>query len=177
MTRIPAEPEAQDSMAAEYVLGTLDARATASVSKAIRRNPTLRARVEAWENRLMPLAALAPEAPAPATSWAMLERAIDRIPHPVRDLALAEGDWIAMEPGIDRKPLWRDDTFLLRVAPGATLPPHPHAEVEHCVVVTGRMVVDGREYGPGDYQAVQAGTPHAPITAPDGLLLLIRRGD
>ena len=175
--RIPAEPEAQELMAAEYVLGTLDARAAAAVGRAMRRNAVLRGRVEAWEARLMPLEAMVPEAAAPAGSWERLERAVERVPQAVRDLALDEGAWIEMEPGISRKPLWREDTFLLRVAAGAVLPAHPHPEIEHCVVVSGRMVVDGKEYGPGDYQAVQAGTAHAPITAPEGLLLLIRRGD
>lgn len=170
-------PEARETHAAEYVLGTLDAATAAAVAAALRANPALRAEIAAWEHRLIPLAALAPEAQAPADSWAALEAAIDRTPRRTLDRKLDDGTWQPVSPGVTRKLLWNNQTFLLRVAPGGTILPHRHARVEHCVVVEGSMVIGTQTYGPGDYHGIQAGIPHRAIHAPDGLLLLIRQGD
>lgn len=63
---IPTDPEARDALAAEYVLGTLEAREAAAVAAALPADPALREAVAAWEARLAPLVALAPpEAPPP----------------------------------------------------------------------------------------------------------------
>lgn len=177
MSGIPADSAGRETLAAEYVLGTLDRRTAQAVAAALPRDVGLRGLVAGWERRLMPLAALVPEVAAPAGSWAALEAALARTPRRVLDRPLEEDGWQAVSPGVARKTLWNDDTYLLRVAPDAVVPPHRHARVEHCVVIRGRMVVDGRSMGPGDYQGVQAGVGHHAIHAPEGLLLLIREGD
>lgn len=166
-------PDASETHAAEDVLGTLDAATAAAVTAAMRANPALRADIAAWEHRLLPLAARAPEAQAPADSWAALEAAIDRTPRRTLD----DGTWLDVSPGVTRKLLWNNQTFLLRVAPGGTILPHRHPRVEHCVVVEGSMVIGTQTYGPGDYHGIQAGIPHRAIHAPEGLLILIRQGD
>lgn len=130
-----------------------------------------------WEKRLIGLADLVPVTPASVGSWEALEAAVDRAPQGMRNLFDDSAVWEPLKPGLARKLLWNENTFLLRVDLGATIPGHLHPTVEHCVVVRGRMVVDGESFGPGDYQGVQAGVPHPAIAAPDGLLLLIRRGD
>jgi anti-sigma-K factor RskA len=58
--------EETDSLAGEYVLGTLDAREASAVMAALPADAALRAAVEQWETLLAPLTALAlPEAPPP----------------------------------------------------------------------------------------------------------------
>jgi anti-sigma-K factor RskA len=77
---IPADPQARDELAAEYVLGTLEAREAAEVARALESDPALAAAVAAWEARLAPLTALAvPEAPPP-NLWARIEAALDPAP-------------------------------------------------------------------------------------------------
>jgi anti-sigma-K factor RskA len=74
---IPADPEARDALAAEYVLGTLEAREAGAVAAALPRDPALAEAVARWEARLAPLIALAaPEAPPPGL-WDRIEAALD----------------------------------------------------------------------------------------------------
>jgi len=74
---IPADPEARDALAAEYVLGTLEAREAAEVTAALSGDPSLADAVARWEARLAPLTALAaPEAPPPGL-WHRIEAALD----------------------------------------------------------------------------------------------------
>jgi anti-sigma-K factor RskA len=81
---IPADPEARDALAAEYVLGTLEAREAAEVARAIETDADLAAAVARWESRLAPLQSLArPEAPPPGL-WARIETALDPRPAPRR---------------------------------------------------------------------------------------------
>jgi anti-sigma-K factor RskA len=74
---IPADPQARDELAAEYVLGTLEAREAVEVTAALPANPDLAAAVARWEARFAPLTALAtPEAPPPGL-WARIEAILD----------------------------------------------------------------------------------------------------
>lgn len=57
--------EAEDALAAEYVLGVLDAAERAEVEARIRRDPAFAARVAEWEGRLSGLNDGFAEAPAP----------------------------------------------------------------------------------------------------------------
>ncbi len=66
---IPTEPEELDALAGEYVLGTLDAEAAAEVAAALEANAALRRAVISWEERLHPLADLAPPADPPLDLW------------------------------------------------------------------------------------------------------------
>ncbi|MDB5412843.1 MAG: polymerase subunit sigma-70 [Rubritepida sp.] len=69
-------PGERDALAAEYVLGTLDARATAELRGAMETDAALADAVAGWEQRLAPLQLLAtPEAPPPDL-WARLERTL-----------------------------------------------------------------------------------------------------
>lgn len=79
---IPADPEAREALAAEYVLGTLEAREAAAVAAALARDPALAEAVARWEARLAPLTALAaPEAPPPDL-WRRIEAALEPPPPP-----------------------------------------------------------------------------------------------
>ena len=70
-------PEERDARAAEYVLGTLDARESDAIRAELSRDAELAANVAAWEKRLAPLLVLAgPEAPPPAL-WERIARTLE----------------------------------------------------------------------------------------------------
>jgi anti-sigma-K factor RskA len=74
---IPTDPEARDLLAAEYVLGTLDARQSAAVEAALATDLALADAVAAWTNRLAPLTRLAPPEAPPPDLW---DRIAARLP-------------------------------------------------------------------------------------------------
>jgi len=73
---IPTDPEGRDALAAEHVLGTLDAREAAEVRRAMAADAALRDAVAAWEARLAPLSALAPGEAPPAGLWRRIEASL-----------------------------------------------------------------------------------------------------
>ncbi|MEO3472331.1 anti-sigma factor [Roseomonas sp. CAU 1739] len=74
---IPTDPVERDALAAEYVLGTLDARAAREVERALDGDAGLREMVAAWEARLAPLSALAPPEAPPPGLWDRIATALD----------------------------------------------------------------------------------------------------
>ncbi len=85
---LPTNPEALDLLAGEYVLGTLDARQTATVAAAMLRDPVLEALVADWVRRLDPLTRLAPPEAPPTDLW---ERIAARLP----GAAPAKAGWLS----------------------------------------------------------------------------------
>ena len=65
-----------DELASEYVLGTLPAEQRAQVQQRLAHDAPLRAAVDAWEQRLLPLVALAQPVPPSAQLWRRIERHI-----------------------------------------------------------------------------------------------------
>lgn len=63
-----------DELASEYVLGTLPAEQRAEVEQRLKHDIELRAAVDAWEQRLLPLTALAEPVPPSAQLWRRIER-------------------------------------------------------------------------------------------------------
>lgn len=87
------------------------------------------------------------------------------------------GDIQELPPGQEVKILRRFDEddysldTLVRFPPGYVEPRHTH-EGEHMVlIVEGRMIVDGKTLGPGDYVYGPRNTPHGPMEYPDGIVL------
>lgn len=69
-------PEELDELAGEYVLGTLAAEQRLQVQQRLEHDAPLRAAVDAWEQRLLPLTELAePVAPSPYL-WRRIERSL-----------------------------------------------------------------------------------------------------
>jgi anti-sigma-K factor RskA len=66
---IPTDPEDLSALAGEYVLGTLDEAAKREVETARALNADLGRTIAFWEEKLAPLAALAPAAEPPAGTW------------------------------------------------------------------------------------------------------------
>ncbi|HYD74166.1 MAG TPA: cupin domain-containing protein [Candidatus Binatia bacterium] len=68
----------------------------------------------------------------------------------------SEPDWEEVAPGIECKLLATDAerarvSMLVRLAPGASYPPHTHAGVEELHLLDGELWIDERKLFPGDY--------------------------
>jgi len=65
-------------------------------------------------------------------------------------------EWQQVAPGIECQLLAADGerdrvSMLVRLAPGASYPPHTHAGVEELHLLDGELWIDGRKLVPGDY--------------------------
>jgi anti-sigma factor ChrR (cupin superfamily) len=81
-----------------------------------------------------------------------------------------------MGPGIQLRMLARSaegSSYVLRVAPGGTIPAHEHRRVEHSYILSGSLVVGGTLCHAGDYHRAAAGTRHDPPYSADGCVVLI----
>lgn len=90
----------------------------------------------------------------------------------------SDNSWTDLLPGVRRKFLSRNPqagyvTFLLKMEPGASLPPHHHSGAEDCYVLEGELEVYGRRIGPGDFHHMPAGSDHQPIVSTTGGLALL----
>ena len=132
------DPALRDKLAAEYVLGTLRGRARARFRLLLRYDPALRRAVEAWEDRLLPMALGVPEVAPPAEVWNKIQ---DRISGPARAPAPSQrrarpGFWGSLA-------LWRGaaafasvTALVLAVLLGQT--PAPEAPARMMVVMTDK---------------------------------------
>lgn len=93
-------------------------------------------------------------------------------------VAADAGDWQPFLDGVRIKVLRLQGevlSYLLQLAPGATLPAHRHPLDEECVVLEGRLCIGTRlEIGPGSYHLAHAGALHAPIVTPTGATIFLR---
>ena len=76
------------------------------------------------------------------------------VPPPPRQWS--EPEWEQVAPGIECKLLANDAerqrvSMLVRLAPGASYPPHTHAGVEELHLLDGELWINGRKLVPGDY--------------------------
>jgi anti-sigma factor ChrR (cupin superfamily) len=89
-----------------------------------------------------------------------------------------EGEWRDVGPGVQRRKLGRDPvtrsvSYLVRVAPGASVPAHEHPASEHCWVIEGDFIVDGRTLHAGDYHRADVGTVHRSLRSVHGCTFLV----
>lgn len=78
-----------DTLAGEYVLGTLSAAGRRAVQARMRHEHALREAVEDWEARLAPLTALAPPVEPTRQLWSRIEGSLGTAPVAARDAAPA----------------------------------------------------------------------------------------
>ena len=71
-------PERADALAAQYVLGTMPARARARFARLARSDRVLADAIRAWEDRLSPLAQSVPPIEPPGRVWTAILARIDR---------------------------------------------------------------------------------------------------
>jgi quercetin dioxygenase-like cupin family protein len=166
--------------AGEYVLGTLAPEARQKFVAEMLQDTALQDLVAQWEQRLAPLEqGISPVEP-PSEVWSRIEAAIDVKPWSGIDVSIRadEGTWEEFVPGVEKKQLLidrksRTESYLLRLAPGAQLPPHQHSKTEECLMISGDLTIGEEQYGPGDYLAVPAGIMHPAIFTRDGALVYI----
>jgi anti-sigma-K factor RskA len=99
MSTLPTDPAELDAIAAEYVLGTLDARTSRAVEQALASNRVLADSVQAWEATFAPLAALAPPEAPPPELWSRIEQALAPTSVPRRRGSWVQGLWRAWAIG------------------------------------------------------------------------------
>ena len=88
-----------------------------------------------------------------------------------------EGNWQAVMPKVSMKVLLREGnslTYLLRLEPGARIPPHDHPQTEECIVLEGEARIGDLVVHAGDYHAAPAGRPHGLLASDCGALLFLR---
>ncbi|QXH44353.1 anti-sigma factor [Pseudomonas xanthosomatis] len=78
----PETAEALDTLAGEYVLGTLSPQQHAAVAERLGTDPSLRAAVDAWEVRLLELTTLAAAQPPSARLWSRIQRSLNELAAP-----------------------------------------------------------------------------------------------
>ena len=74
----------------------------------------------------------------------------------------SDPQWEQVAPGIECKLLANDTdrhrvSMLVRLAPGASYPPHTHAGVEELHLLDGELWINGRKLVPGDYNYGEPG--------------------
>lgn len=87
----PHEP--LNELAGEYVLGTLSASQRLEVERRLPLEPALRAAVDAWEDRLLPLTAMAEPKNPPPRLWTRIERSLDELLAPPKAASRELQNW------------------------------------------------------------------------------------
>ncbi len=65
-------------------------------------------------------------------------------------------------------------SYLLRLAPGASLPPHRHPVDEECVVLEGAVRIGSLVLGAGGFHLGRQDVLHDRLESPDGALIYLR---
>ena len=87
------------------------------------------------------------------------------------------GVWRAFLPGIERQVLHQAEgimCYLLRFAPGATLPAHRHPVDEECVVLQGSVRIGRQVLAAGSFQKVSRNMVEADTTSDEGAVIYLR---
>ena len=95
-----------------------------------------------------------------------------------RTVRAGAGEWLAVAPGVERKLLWEKGdatSCMIRLAPGATFPPHGHPIDEECVVMEGSLRI-GSELllRPGDFHVGLCGVEHETVSTDEGCVCFLR---
>jgi anti-sigma factor ChrR (cupin superfamily) len=121
-----------------------------------------------------------PAHPDMSTAARVKEKLFQRVKAPAADYLFVhshEGEWVRLLKGVEMKLLRQDEksrSFMLRMAPGARIPPHGHAIDEESLVLQGDVTINGIFCRTGDYHLAPGGKPHDWLTTRDGCLLFIR---
>lgn len=96
---------------------------------------------------------------------------------PIRDLRRDEG-WVPLGKRVQVKVLHDDGrsfSWLLKLLPGGRLPVHDHADgAEECIVMEGRLRINGVEFYAGDFQIAMPGSVHDEVASDEGCLVYLR---
>ncbi len=124
-----------------------------------------------------------PIAPSSSTASELKSRVMARIQgkrvFDLMTIRAEEGEWITLLPGIEKKLLsnfeeGRAQSFLLRMAPGSTLPSHEHFTNEENIMLEGEAMVGDIQFSLGDYQYAPKGSSHDLVSTRNGCLVFVR---
>lgn len=125
--------------------------------------------------------ALDPDPPAPEVDARVKQRVLQAIAAgstPAHHTVHGRDDgWHAIGKGLTRKVLHQAGgvmSYLLRLAPGATIPPHRHPMDEECVVLEGELRIGSLRLAAGGFHLARAGSLHEAICSDDGALVFLR---
>lgn len=167
-----------ETEAACYALGTLPEADQAAFGARLKSGcPLCTAQVDSYSEVMEHLAAaVTPVEPPARLRGLVLERikAATGTPgaHVVRS---DESAWKRLPiAGVATRALMGEETFLVRMQPGASFPTHEHKQNEQCYVLEGCITdSDGLQLNAGDFIMMPQGTLHRPIRTETGCLLLI----
>jgi anti-sigma factor ChrR (cupin superfamily) len=95
----------------------------------------------------------------------------------VRNVRREEG-WKQLSKRMQVKVLHDDGhtlSWLLKLLPGGALPEHDHADgAEECMVLEGRLRINGEEFAAGDFQIALPGSVHHEVASDTGSLVYLR---
>jgi anti-sigma factor ChrR (cupin superfamily) len=181
--------------AALYALGALDADEARVYERHLEGCAVCAAEVESFATVVQDLGHTAPPEPV---DGGVKSRVFERIAaeDALRETATVERagirfvradalDWSAVGlPGLSVKPLFADEdakraTHLVRMEPGASYPPHRHADVEELYVLEGDLLVSGVLMRAGDYCRAEPQSVHGRIRSQNGCVFIVTasRGD
>jgi len=121
------------------------------------------------------------DSPRPAQARSIRRKLMERVADADATHLTVAADtpgWQPFGEGVSIKPLREQGgvlAYLLRLAPGASLPPHRHPMDEECLVLEGWLRVGSQiEVGPGGYHLAHQGALHASISTVTGATIFLR---
>jgi anti-sigma factor ChrR (cupin superfamily) len=176
MTRHSAVTDEVRERASLYHLGLLEPSESAEFERHLSDCEVCQSEARAFAETGAQMALALPQSkPSPSVRERLLKQAI---PANVRVRA-AEGAWHATPfPGVEVRRLFVDPatgnvTSMLRLQPGAKIPPHRHAGHEQCYVIEGDVFSGDESLSAGDYEVNTLGTNHSFVSTRNGCLLLL----
>ena len=118
---------------------------------------------------------------SPAQARSIKRRLLERVADADdshKTIAADEGAWRPFASGVRIKVLHEHEgvmSFLLRLEPGARLPPHRHEMDEECIVLEGALQVGTHTVvAAGGYHLAHAGALHATVSSQVGATIFLR---
>jgi anti-sigma factor ChrR (cupin superfamily) len=104
--------------------------------------------------------------------------ATDTQPNDFLVSTMRDDAWVSLGKKVQVKILHDDGTtlsWLLKLLPGGRLPEHDHADgVEECMILEGKLRINGTPHGCGDYQIAYPGSIHYDVSSDDGALVFLK---
>lgn len=95
-----------------------------------------------------------------------------------RTVRAETGTWEPLAPGVERKLLWETGdatSCLVRLAPGASFPPHGHPIDEETVILEGSLRIGADLLlRVGDFHVGLSGVEHEAVSTQEGCLCFLR---